>query len=264
VALFLDRREVREPVARILAIDADPVARITLARGFEARGDRVLLAATASEGVRLARAKRPRIVLLGEKLPDMSGLDVCRMLKSDRATEGIPIVLIMDRSDAIERAVARELGAADYLVKPFSFEELVARVDAACAQSTDEDGSTESQRFGCLTVRSGGARTREVRVEGAAVELTPVENALLLVLCEGGERVHTRSELRVRIWGEDGRDETRLVDQYAKRLRKKLGKAGRYIETVHGVGYRFAKARAEQDEDGRSERVEGEDRKREP
>jgi len=234
-------------MARILAIDADPVARVALARGFESRGHRVLLAATASEGVRLARAKRPRIVLLGEKLPDRNGLDVCRTLKGDPATERIPIVLIMDHSDAIERAVARELGAADYLVKPFSFDELVVRVDAAFG-GTSYDAPTESQRFGCLTLSSHGSQTREVCVDDVPVDLTPVEIALLLVLCEGGERVHTRGELRERVWGEDGRDETRLVDQYVKRLRKKLGKAGRYLETVHGVGYRFAKSRAEQDE----------------
>jgi two-component system phosphate regulon response regulator PhoB len=241
---------------RILAIDADPLARITLARGFEARGDRVLLAAAALEGVRLARAKRPRVVLLGEKLSDGNGLDVCRTLKGDPATQRIPIVLMMDHSDAIERAVARELGATDYLVKPFSLEELVARVDAAFAGRADEDGTAEAQRFGRLTLRSGRARTREAWVEGARVELTPIESALLLVLCEGGERVHARSELRARIWGEDGRDETRLVDQYVKRLRKKLGSAGLYIETVHGVGYRFAKARAEQDAPGQFERSE--------
>jgi two-component system phosphate regulon response regulator PhoB len=234
-------------VARILAVDADPVAQVTLARGFEARGCHVLLAATAFDGVRFARAKRPRIVLLAEKLPDGNGLDVCRTLKGDPSTERIPIVLLMDRADAIDRALARELGAADYLVKPFAIEELVARVDAAFAESRDSR-APEAHRFGFLTVSLDGPEACEVRVEDTRVELTAIETALLLVLCEGGERVHPRAELRDRVWGQPGGDETRLVDQYVKRLRKKLGRAGLYIETVHGVGYRFAKARAEQDE----------------
>jgi two-component system phosphate regulon response regulator PhoB len=236
-------------MARILAIDADPTAGATLTGGFEPRGHRVLVAATASEGVRLARAKRPRIVLLGQKLPDKSVLDVCRTLKGDPATEPIPLVLLMDRSDAIERVVAYELGAADYLVKPFPLAELVARVEARLIEPAG-NAPKELLRFGCLAVSASGGEGRQRRqayVHGAVVDLTPVEIALLHVLCEGGERVHTRAELRERVWGEDGRDETRLVDQYVKRLRKKLGPAGRYIETVHGVGYRFAKARAERE-----------------
>jgi two-component system phosphate regulon response regulator PhoB len=231
-------------MTRILEIDDDPGSHTTLIRFLEPRGHRIIVAATAAEGVRLARAKRPGIVLLGQQLPDRSGLDVCKILKGDPATARIPIVILMNRPDAIERAVAHQFGAAD-LVKPFTLEELVARVEVSVVERA-RDRATESQRFGCLTVSSSG---RWVSVEGRPVELTPVELALLLVLCEGGERVHVRAELRERVWGEEGPDETRAVDQYVKRLRKKLGKAGLYIETVHGVGYRFAKTRAEHEDD---------------
>jgi two-component system, OmpR family, phosphate regulon response regulator PhoB len=233
-------------MARILEIDDDLGSHARVARFLEPRGHRIIVATTASEGVRLARAKRPGVVLLAQRLPDRSGIDVCKILKGDPATGRIPIVILLDRPDPIERAVACELGAAD-LVKPFTLEELVARVEGSFVEPA-RDPATDAQRFGSLTVGSAG---REVSVAGRRVDLTPVELALLLVLCEGGERVYTRAELRERVWGEEGRDETRAVDQYVKRLRKKLGKAGLYIETVHGVGYRFAKTRAEH-EDGES------------
>jgi two-component system phosphate regulon response regulator PhoB len=230
-------------MARILAIDGDSATQATLERYLEPRGHRVILAATGTEGVRLARAKRPGVVLVEQRLPDRNGLEVCKMLKGDPATERIPIVMLVDRPDAIERAIAHELGAADYLVKPFTAAQLLARVEATFAVPAT-DAASEPLRLGCLTVSGAG---RHIEVERRPVDLTPVERALLLVLCEGGERVHTREELRARVWGEEGRDATRVVDQYVKRLRKKLGKAGVYIETVHGVGYRFAKARAESD-----------------
>jgi two-component system phosphate regulon response regulator PhoB len=232
-------------MARILAIDEDSSSRQALARHLEPHGHRVIGAGTGSEGVRLARSKRPELVLLGQKLPDRKGLDVCKVLKGDPATEQIQIVLLLDRPDSIERAVAHELGVLDYLVKPFTPGALVARVEASCARS-QKARATESEHIGCLTLGSNG---RCVSVGGDPVDLTPVELALLLVLCDGGERVHTRVELRERVWGEVGPDDTRLVDQYVKRLRKKLGKAGLYIETVHGVGYRFAKGRAERERD---------------
>jgi two-component system phosphate regulon response regulator PhoB len=233
-------------MTRILAIDGDPDIGVTLARCLGPQGHRVIVATTGAEGMRLARAKRPGVVLLQQRLPDRNGLEVCKTLKGDPATERIPIVMVMDRPDAIERAVAHELGAADYLVKPFTVDQLVARVEATFAEPP-EDTAAESQRFGYLTVSACG---RRIAVEGRPVELTPVELALLLVLCEGGERVHAREELRARVWGEEGRDETRVVDQYVKRLRRKLGRAGRYVETVHGVGYRFAKGRAEREGEG--------------
>jgi two-component system phosphate regulon response regulator PhoB len=195
------------------------------------------------EGVRLARAKRPELVLLGQKLPDRNGLDVCKVLKGDPATERIQIVMLLDRADEIERAVASEFGVLDYLVRPFTAGALVERVEATCALPA-KTKPNESERIGCLTLSSHG---RCVSVGGNPVDLTPVELALLLVLCDGGERVCTRVELRERVWGEVGPDDTRLVDQYVKRLRKKLGKAGGYIETVHRVGYRFAKGRAERE-----------------
>jgi two-component system phosphate regulon response regulator PhoB len=230
-------------LARILAIDEDSAARRDVARYLEPRGHRVIGAGTGSEGVRLARAKRPELVLLGQELPDRKGLDVCKVLKGDPATERIQIVMLFDRSDAIDRAVARELGVLDCLVRPFTRGALVERVEATCALAPRAKVN-EREQIGCLTLSAHG---RCVSVGGDTVDLTPVELALLLVLCEGGERVHTRAELRERVWGEVSPDDTRLVDQYVKRVRKKLGKAGLYIETVHGVGYRFAKARAERE-----------------
>ena len=241
-------------MARILAIDGDPDSGDALLPWLEPRGHRVIVATTGTEGVRLARAKRPALALVGQRLADGSGLEVCKQLKGDPATERIPIVMLVDRPDAIERAVARELGVVDYLVKPFTLDALLARLQTILAEpvTAASDTPAESQRFGCLAVSSTGPKGPVVSVNGRPVNLTPVEIALLLVLCagEGGERVHTRQELRERVWGEGGRDETRVVDQYIKRLRKKLGKAGLYIETVHGVGYRFAKRKAEQEGEG--------------
>ena len=232
-------------MTRILEIDDDPGSHTTLTRFLEPRGHRILVAATASEGVRLARAKRPGIVLLGQKLPDRSGLDVCKILKGDPATARIPIVILMSRPDAIERAVANQLGAAD-LMKPFTLEEIVARVEAPVVERP-RDRSTESQRFGCLNVSSSG---RWVSVEGRPVELTPVELTLLLVLPARGERgAHARRAAGACV-GQAGRGRDARGRSIREAPRKKLGKAGLYIETVHGVGYRFEKTRAEhEDED---------------
>ena len=232
-------------MARILAIEGDSGTRARIEGLLERRGYRVIVAATGDEGIKLARAKRPGLVLLEQTLPDRNGLEVCKALKANPVTDRIPVVMMMDRPDAIERAVLHELGAAEHLVKPFTPVQLLARVEAAIAEPSGDD-SRESQRIGRLVVRSGGP----IELDGEPLDLTPAEVALLLVLCDGGERVYTRAELRERVWGKEGTDETRLVDQYVKRLRKKLGRAGAYVETVHGVGYRFAKSRAEREGEG--------------
>ena len=227
-------------MARILAIDCDRDSCVSLERDLLSLGHRLLVAATCVEGVRLARAKRPALVLVGRRLSENDGLGVCKTLKCDPATERIPILLLADRADEIDRVVARELGVVGYLVKPITRAELIARVEATSVRPP-VDPSETPQQLGCLTLSACG---RQATVEGRRIDLTPVEIALLLVLCEGSERVHSRVELLERVWGAAGWDETRLVDQYVKRLRQKLGRAGLYIETVRGVGYRFAKGRA--------------------
>ncbi len=227
------------PMPRILVIEDEPGLQQVLDYNLRREGHEVLLAPSGTEGLRIAREKRPDLVLLDWMLPDRSGTEVCRLLKSTRSTSGIPVVFVTARTDEVDRIVGFEVGAADYIVKPFSIRELVLRVQAVLRRSRDTAAPVRTVVFGCLSLDEGAHR---IWIDDGEIELTLIEWKLLLALYENRDRVQTRGALLDGVWGMDVSVTTRTVDTHVKRLRDKLQRAGEYIETVRGIGYRFAAA----------------------
>jgi two-component system phosphate regulon response regulator PhoB len=225
---------------RILVIEDEPGLQQVLDYNLRREGHEVLLALLGAEGLRIARDARPDLVLLDWMLPDRSGTEICRQLKSAPATSRIPVIFVTARSDEVDRIVGFEVGAADYIVKPFSIRELMLRVQAVLRR-TDSVSTARMVAFGCLSIDEDAHR---VWVDEQEVELTLLEWKLLLALYENRDRVQSRGVLLDSVWGMDVSITTRTVDTHVKRLRDKLQRAGEYVETVRGIGYRFAGAPA--------------------
>jgi two-component system phosphate regulon response regulator PhoB len=227
-------------MARLLVIEDEADIRQILGYNLRLEGHEVLLAERGASGLDLAREQRPDLVLLDLMLPDVSGLEICRHLKSDASLRTIPVIMLTARSEEIDRVVGFELGADDYVVKPFSVRELVLRIAAVLRRAQAAVAPAEDQgeiRFGRLRVDLGAHRTW---VDGQEVALTPLEMRLLCTLYERRGRVQSRGTLLDDVWDASPENNTRTVDTHVKRLREKLGPAGVYVETVRGVGYRFA------------------------
>lgn len=225
-------------MASILVIEDEPDLQQVLAYNLKQAGHDVLSSEKGAEGLRLARERHPDLVLLDLMLPDLSGTDVCKALKEDKATRGIAVVMLTARGEEIDRVVGFELGADDYIVKPFSVRELLLRIQAILRRGKGEEKPEQEPRirFGCLEIDRAAHR---VWVEGKEVELTALEFRLLLTLYDRRNRVQTRSALLDDVWGIQADITTRTVDTHVKRLREKLDAARDYVETVRGVGYRF-------------------------
>jgi two-component system, OmpR family, phosphate regulon response regulator PhoB len=182
--------------------------------------------------------ERPALIILDLMLPEISGLDLCRIIKSNRGTEGVPVVMLSARIEEIDRVLGFELGADDYVVKPFSPRELVLRIRAILRRmSQDREPGEQLLRVGELVLD----RSRhEVRAANRVIDCTATEFKLLAILMEREGRVQERDRLLSDVWGYDSVIDTRTVDTHMRRLRDKLGPHGRYIETVRGFGYRLA------------------------
>jgi two-component system, OmpR family, phosphate regulon response regulator PhoB len=232
-------------MATVLIVEDENDLRQVLEYNLRQAGHDAVTAEAGTVGLELAKVKRPDLVLLDLMLPDISGTEVCRALKSDVATRGIPIIMLTARGEEVDRVVGFELGADDYVTKPFSVRELLLRVKAILRRSNapERDDTAERFQFGCLTVDRGAHR---VWVSGQEVELTALEFKLLLTLYQRRDRVQTRAMLLDDVWGMRADITTRTVDTHVKRLREKLEDARDYIETVRGVGYRFIDSPAEE------------------
>lgn len=210
---------------------------------MRANGFSTASAQNGRDALKLARSESPDLILLDLMLPDVQGTEICRILKSDPATRDIPVIMVTARADEIDRVVGFELGADDYVVKPFSPRELALRVKALIKRvrkpATADVESNETLRFGEIVVDS--ARHR-VLVGGEELALTALEFRLLQTFIRRRGRVQSRERLLDDVWGVDIEVTTRTVDTHVKRLREKLGDAGRYVETVRGVGYRFSES----------------------
>jgi two-component system phosphate regulon response regulator PhoB len=234
-------------MARVLVVEDEADLQAVLEYNLKAAGYDVLVAGDAAQGLALAREQRPDLVLLDLMLPDASGLEVCRTLKGEAETRDIQVMMVTAKGEEIDRVVGFELGADDYVVKPFSTRELLLRVQAvlrrrqgrgeAGGEAQADEGA--SIRFGCLVVDRDAHR---VFVNGAEVQLTALEFKLLGTLYDRRDRVQSRGTLLEDVWDASAEMATRTVDTHVKRLREKLGPAGDYIETVRGVGYRFIAA----------------------
>ncbi len=231
--------------ARLLVVEDDDALRDILARRFEDAGYAVDTAATGHDALAAVARAVPDLVLLDVMLPGLDGLDVCRRLRADHAL--LPILLLTARADELDRVVGLEVGADDYITKPFSVQEVVARVRAALRRSR-----AVTERLGAggaapeETIEAGGLRIdaarREVTRDGEAVHLTVREFDLLLFLARHAERPFTRAQLLEQIWGITYEGYDRTIDSHVQRLRAKVeADAGqpRYVRTVWGVGYKF-------------------------
>jgi two-component system phosphate regulon response regulator PhoB len=228
-------------MARILVIEDERDLQQVLAYNLRQAGHEVLTASGGQEGLRVAREQRPDLVLLDLMLPDLPGTEVCRTLKREPGTQDCAVVMVTAKGEEIDRVVGFELGADDYVVKPFSVRELLLRVQAILRRSWSDQPTAPTFEFGCLRIDRDAHRAW---VHGKEVELTALEFKLLTTLHDRRNRVQTRGALLSDVWGIDADITTRTVDTHVKRLREKLGEAGEYIETVRGVGYRFADAPA--------------------
>jgi two-component system phosphate regulon response regulator PhoB len=227
-------------MARILVIEDEKDIQDVLEYNLRQGGHDVQLASRGREGLELALAKPPDLVILDLMLPDTSGTSVCKSLKSDPRTNGSQVLILTAKGEEIDRVLGFELGADDYVVKPFSVRELMLRVTALlrrgnASESAPPSGATVT--FGVLKVDKDAHR---VWVSGQEIELTALEFKLIVTLHERKNRVQTREALLKDVWGIEADITTRTIDTHVKRLREKLGDAADYIRTVRGVGYRFA------------------------
>jgi DNA-binding response OmpR family regulator len=204
----------------------------------EKAGMRFLHAADGGTALRLARAEAPDVALLDLMLPGLDGLEVCRQLRRDAATRRLPIIMLTARAEEVDRVVGLELGADDYVVKPFSPRELVARIRAVVRRFEAAEASAERRVTGNLHVDEA---RHAVTVDGRPVDLTAKEFGLLAALMRVNGRVLSRDQLLETVWGyaNAAEIESRTVDVHVRRLRAKLGPEARRIVTVKAVGYRF-------------------------
>ena len=224
------------PSDTILAVDDEVHILELISFNLKAAGYHVVTALTGEEALKRCEVERPSLVLLDIMLPGIDGLEVCRRLKGDRMTNNIPIIMLTARGDEVDKILGLELGADDYITKPFSVRELAARVKSLLRRVAPQQES-EPQ-----TLRSGDIMIDITNYEafkgGEKLSLTLKEFELLKVLVLSRGKVLTRDFLLDRIWGYEYYGETRTVDVHIRHLRQKLGEEP-YIETVRGVGYRF-------------------------
>jgi len=224
-------------MAHILLIEDEADLQKILEFNLRQAGHEVSSSLRGRQGLQLARERLPELIVLDLMLPDMAGTEVCKLLKKDAVTQAIPILILTAKGEEIDRILGFELGADDYLTKPFSVRELLLRIDVILRRARGESAAQQPIRFGRLRLEREAHR---VFVDEEEVELTAIEFRLLTTLYERKNRVQSRTSLLDNVWGIDADITTRTVDTHVKRLREKMGPAGEYIETIRGVGYRFA------------------------
>jgi DNA-binding response OmpR family regulator len=223
--------------SHVLVVEDEPDIRDLLAYHLERDGYQVSTCRTGTEALRRARTAPPDLVLLDLMLPEMNGLEICRRLRGDPATSSLPIVMLTAKGEELDRVLGLELGADDYIVKPFSPKEVLARVRAVLRRVRAGTGAAPLS-VGKLVIDVGA---HAVHADGLPIALTPKEFDLLKALAEARGRVLSREFLLDRVWGYAAAEEieSRTVDVHVRRLRVKLGAEGHRIVTVKSVGYRL-------------------------
>jgi DNA-binding response OmpR family regulator len=230
-------------MSTILLVDDEPNLRHSLSYALRQEGYEVATADDGERALALFREGKPDLVVLDVMLPKMDGLAVCRAIRRE---SNVPVIMLTARATELDTVVGLEVGADDYLAKPFSTRELIARIRAALrrAAAPRPAASDGDIAAGGLTI---DVRRHEVRVDGRAVELKPREFELLRFLASNPGQVFARNQLLASVWGLDYSGDSRTVDTHVKTLRERIGDAAeepRWIETVRGVGYRFREAKA--------------------
>ena len=220
---------------RVLLIEDDRDIAEAIAYQLDKVGLKVRLAFTGEEGLEASR-RGVDLVLLDLNLPSMDGLEVCRLIRRQSATAHVPIIIVSARGEEVDRVLGLEMGADDYMVKPFSLKELAARCRAALRRADTSSGPAVAYQDENFEVEFDAYL---VRYRGQEVRLTPKEFELFRYMVERPGRVVTRERLLEHVWGYETDVETRSIDAHIRRLRLKLGPARDHVETIVGLGYRF-------------------------
>ena len=225
--------------SKILVIEDEPDIRKTLEYNLSREGYEVAVSGTLQEAKKLLEPSLSLLVL-DLMLPDGSGLDLCREIKKNSLLSNIPIIILTAKDDEVDRVVGFELGADDYVTKPFSVRELILRVKAVLKRGeVNKPELVEVERqFGDLSI---DVDSHEVHVNSELVVLTALEFKLLKQLVDRRGRVQSRDQLLSDVWGYSSEVTTRTVDTHIKRLREKLGPMGKYVQTIRGIGYKFSR-----------------------
>ena len=221
---------------KILVVDDEPDALEILGFKLKEAGYVPLFAKDGARAITAARDERPALIVLDLMLPEVDGLEVCKILRRDPATATIPILMLTARAAEMDRVIGLELGADDYVTKPFSPRELVLRIKKLLARVKAAEDPISVLQFGALSI---DVPRHAVTVGGTPIELTATEFKLLEILARRRGRVQTRERLLQDVWGYDNPIDSRTVDTHMRRLREKVGVAADYLETIRGVGYRF-------------------------
>lgn len=224
---------------KILIVDDEEHIRELIKFNLDTNGYRTICADNGLEALRMVKSENPQLILLDVMLPNMDGYDVCKEIRRDTSISSTPIIMITAKGEEFDKVLGLELGADDYMTKPFSIRELIARVKAILRR-TNIKPIDNSYSFGTVNI---DFEKHEVTKEGAKVELTLKEFELLEILIKNKGRVMTRDFLLDEIWGYEYIGETRTVDVHIRHLRQKIeddDKNPKYIETIRGIGYRFS------------------------
>ncbi len=220
----------------VLVIDDEKDIAKLLQYNLEKEGYAVLLAGTGEEGLETARAKHPSLIVLDLMLPGIDGLEVCKILRSDKRTGAIPVLMLTAKGSETDQIVGLELGASDYIPKPFSVKVFLARVKNIFRNQKDKKRESTVLKSGPLTVDK---ERHSFTIQGKPVALTKMEFRILSFLMENPGKVFSREKLLDGAWEGEAFVVDRTVDVHVKSIRQKLGKYRDYLETVRGTGYRF-------------------------
>lgn len=229
---------------KILVVDDEADITSLLGYNLRAKGFTVETLNDPNQSIGLARSFLPDLVILDVMMPDLNGIQICRMLRADPKLKAVPVIFLTAKTEEADRIQGFEVGADDYVCKPFSPKELVMRVQSVLRR-TGEAEPAAAKRLQIGTIDMDVER-HEVTVGGAPVDLTATEFKLLRLLMERRGRVQTREHLLINVWNYETEIETRTVDTHVRRLREKLGDEADWIETIRGVGYRFAERKVAQ------------------
>ena len=222
---------------KILVIDDEPDVLDLVTMNLRAAGYQTVTADNGASGLAKAKSEAPQLILLDLMLPQMSGIEVCKALKKELITHQIPVIMLTAKSEEVDKIVGFEIGADDYVTKPFSPRELILRIQSVLRRGKEKTPITEKLKIGDLALDHG---KHEVLLKGKPVDLTATEFKLLAILMERKGRVQGRDRLLNDVWGYESVIDTRTVDTHVRRLREKIGRCADYIETVRGVGYRIS------------------------
>jgi two-component system phosphate regulon response regulator PhoB len=221
---------------RILVVDDEPDTLELIEFNLRGAGYDVITAEDGAAALKKARHSLPELIILDLMLPELDGLEVCKILRADLSTKDIPILMLTAKAEEIDRILGLELGARDYVTKPFSPRELVLRVRNLLKPKDADENESQHLQIGDLDI---DIPRHVATLNRKPLDLTATEFRLLVLLVQRRGRVQTRDQLLQDVWNYENSIDTRTVDTHIRRLRDKLGKAARHLDTVRGVGYRF-------------------------